>query len=59
MLCDDQFLIKNISQDHDYILDELYVLYNKFNEENKKDISNYISDQLKTSFTNLSKIVLT
>ena len=50
------FLIKNILPENEYNLNELYVLYNNFNEENKKDISNYISDQLKTSFTNLSKI---
>jgi len=44
-----EFLKQNLVSDEGYSLDELYVLYNKFNEENKNIINQYYKNKLNQS----------
>lgn len=50
-----KFIKKNINK-KTFILDEIYILYNKFNDENNNDIINYIRLKNIQSMKSLSKI---
>lgn len=51
-----KYIRKNINTDLTYTLDELYVHYNKHNQESEKEILKYINDTYSNSLSNMSKL---
>lgn len=50
------FLKNNIIKDNEYILDELYKIYNNFNIKHKSEIEQYVNRMYMQSITSLSKL---
>lgn len=51
-----KYLEKNIDSNRTYTLNELYILYNKFNQEFKEEIIKYISEKYRNSLSNMSTL---